>query len=207
MSGHAGVVLEGFRVIPVVSFDALDEVLPVADALLAGGLTILEVTLRTATGLPAIEHLRSARPELTVGAASVWDPEQFTASCAAGAAFVVSPGTTDALFAHAPGAKVPWLPGGATITELGRIRAAGYGLAKLFPAAAIGGLAMAAAIADVLPDIKLCPTGGLDAESADRYLAQPNVACVAGSWVAPRELIRTRDWPAITARARVATRG
>lgn len=206
MTSNARSVLDTARVIPVVSFDAIDDVLPLADALLAGDLRWVEVTLRTPVGLPAIERLVSARPELVVGAGTVWSPTAYAAACEAGAAFVVSPGTNDALFAHAPRAAVPWLPAGQTVTELGRIHEAGYDLAKFFPAEAMGGIDAVTMFADVLPDLMLCPTGGLNADIAARYLALANVFCVAGSWVAPRALIRARDWGAVTARARVVAK-
>jgi Entner-Doudoroff aldolase len=197
-------VLGSTRVIPLITIDRSNDVLAVADALLDGGLSTLEVALRTPAGLSAIERLRRERPELTVGAGTVWTPEQFEGAVGHGAQFVVSPGTTDALFAHAQRASVAWLPGGQTVSELARIHQAGYSLAKFFPAEAAGGISSVAAVGDVLPGLELCPTGGIDATRAGRYLALPNVRCVAGSWIAPRAAIEARQWAAIATRARAA---
>ena len=202
MTDELGDILDHAPVIAIVTLADLDDVLPLADALADGGLGVIEVTLRTAAGLSAIAELRQKRPNLIVGAGTVWNPSDYVLASEHGAQFVVSPGTTDELFAHAANASVPWLPGGQTVTELARIQQAGYGWAKFFPADASGGVAAVVAIGDVLPALKLCATGGIHAGNAQDYLALPNVACVAGSWVAPARLIAARDWPAITTLAR-----
>ncbi len=204
MTDQIGDILDHAPVIAVVTLAELDDVLPLADALADGGLGVIEVTLRTAAGLSAITELRQKRPNLIVGAGTVWNPSDYALASEHGAQFVVSPGTTDELFAHAANASVPWLPGGQTVTELARIQHAGYGWAKFFPAEASGGVAAAAAIGDVLPALKLCATGGIHAGNAVDYLALPNVACVAGSWVAPARLIAARDWSGIASLARAA---
>jgi 2-dehydro-3-deoxyphosphogluconate aldolase/(4S)-4-hydroxy-2-oxoglutarate aldolase len=204
-----GEILEKAPVVPILTLvgeatRTLDDVLPLADALVEGGLRVIEVTLRTPVGLPAIERLRERRPELVIGAGTIWNASDYALACERGAQFLVSPGTTDALFAHAANSSVPWLPGGQTVTELARIQHAGFGWAKFFPAEAVGGVATAAAIGDVLPALRLCVTGGINQGNAAGYLGLPNVACVAGSWVAPARLITARDWPGIAALARTA---
>ena len=207
MTDQIGDLLGHVPVIPILTFptnEGLGDVLPLADVLAESGLRVIEVTLRTSAGLSAIERLRQQRPELIVGAGTVWSPSDYSLACEHGAQFVVSPGTTDELFTHAANAPVPWLPGGQTVTELARIHHAGFRWAKFFPAEASGGVAAAGAIGDVLPALQLCATGGIDGDNAADYLALPNIACVAGSWVAPARLIAARDWAGIAALARAA---
>lgn len=190
-------------VLPVLVIERDEDALPLGRALLAGGLPVLEVTLRTAAALAAIRALRDL-PGVVVGAGTLRGPADVAAACAAGAAFGVSPGATDALIAAAMAAGLPLLPGAATPTEAMRLAEAGHDLLKFFPASALGGPAALRALAAPLPGIAFCPTGGITAATAPDWLALPNVACVGGSWLAPPEALRARDWAGIEARARAA---
>ncbi len=181
-------------VIPVIVIHDLATAVPLADALVAGGLPVLEVTLRTAAGLPAIEAMRRAVPEAIVGVGTLSSPEQFQAVTNAGAQFGVSPGLTPDLVEASR--KVPWpfLPGVMTPGELMRAREAGFKLCKLFPAQQAGGIGMLKALHSVFPDVGFCPTGGISRENAADFLVLPNVHCVGGSWVAPADLVKAGDW-------------
>jgi 2-dehydro-3-deoxyphosphogluconate aldolase/(4S)-4-hydroxy-2-oxoglutarate aldolase len=181
-------------VIPVIVIHDLATAVPLADALVAGGLPVLEVTLRTPAGLPAIAAMRRAVPEAIVGVGTLSSPEQFQSVTDAGAQFGVSPGLTPDLAEAAR--KVPWpfLPGVMTPGELMRARELGFRLCKLFPAQQAGGIGMLKALNSVFPDVGFCPTGGISRENAGEFLSQPNVHCVGGSWVAPMDLIKAGDW-------------
>ncbi|HEU4459524.1 MAG TPA: bifunctional 4-hydroxy-2-oxoglutarate aldolase/2-dehydro-3-deoxy-phosphogluconate aldolase [Methylibium sp.] len=196
-------ILNAAPVIPVIVIDHLDDALPLAQALVRGGLPVLEVTLRTAAGLEAIRQM-SAIAGAIVGAGTVLDARQYDAAIEAGARFVVSPGLTDALAAHAAKSPVPLLPGTATASEVMRAREAGFTRLKFFPAETAGGVAALKSFASVFRDLRFCPTGGITAASAPRYLAQGNVACVGGTWPMPAETIRERDWDRIELLARDA---
>jgi 2-dehydro-3-deoxyphosphogluconate aldolase / (4S)-4-hydroxy-2-oxoglutarate aldolase len=190
-------ILRRAPVIPVIVIHDLAHAAPLADALVAGGLPVLEVTLRTPAGLPAIEAMRRAVPEAIVGVGTLASPEQFAQSARAGAQFGVSPGLTPALLAASREAPFPFLPGVMTATELMGAREAGFDYCKLFPAQQAGGTGMLRALHSVFPDVGFCPTGGIHLDNAPEYLALPNVLCVGGSWVAPNALVQDGDWLAI----------
>jgi len=190
-------------VVPVLAIDAVGTALPLARALVAGGLPVLEITLRTPA---ALEIIRAIGGEVgaVVGAGTVLTPEQYRDAVRAGARFVVSPGATPALLDVAGASSVPFLPGAGTSSEVMRLLERGYGCLKFFPAEPSGGVAYLQALAAPLPGARFCPTGGIDAARAPAYLALPNVVCIGGSWVAPRDLVAAGDWPAITRLARAA---
>jgi len=190
-------ILRRAPVIPVLVIHDLNHAVPLADALVAGGLPVLEVTLRTPVGLAAIEAMRRAIPEAIVGVGTLSEPAQFAACASAGAQFGVSPGLTPALLEAHHQAGFPFLPGVMTPGELMRAREAGLRFCKLFPAQQAGGTAMLRALHSVFPDVGFCPTGGIHQDNVQEYLALPNVLCVGGSWVAPNALIQSGDWMAI----------
>jgi 2-dehydro-3-deoxyphosphogluconate aldolase / (4S)-4-hydroxy-2-oxoglutarate aldolase len=191
-------------VIPVLTIEKLEHAVPLARALCAGGLRVLEVTLRTSAGLPAIEAMRKAVPDAVVGVGTLARPEDFTQSANAGAQFGVSPGLTMALAEAARTVNFPLLPGIMTPSEL--IAGLGWGFTtfKLFPAQQAGGIGMLKAMGGPFPDVVFCPTGGITRATAPDFLELPNVACVGGSWIAPNEKIRAGDWKAIEELARDA---
>jgi 2-dehydro-3-deoxyphosphogluconate aldolase/(4S)-4-hydroxy-2-oxoglutarate aldolase len=191
-------------VIPVLTIEKIEHAVPLARALCAGGLRVLEVTLRTSAGLPAIEAMRKSVPDAVVGVGTLTRPEDFTQSAQAGAQFGVSPGITAELVRAAQSAGFPLLPGIMTPSEL--IAGLGWGFTtfKLFPAQQAGGIGMLKAMGGPFPDVVFCPTGGITRVTAPDFLALPNVACVGGSWVAPSDKVRDGDWAAIEALARDA---
>jgi 2-dehydro-3-deoxyphosphogluconate aldolase / (4S)-4-hydroxy-2-oxoglutarate aldolase len=191
-------------VIPVLTIEKLEYAVPLAQALCAGGLRVLEVTLRTSAGLPAIEAMRKAVPEAVVGVGTLARPDDFTQAANAGAQFGVSPGLTPELARAAQGVTYPLLPGIMTPSEL--IAGLGWGFTtfKLFPAQQAGGIAMLKALGGPFPDVVFCPTGGITRSSAPDFLALPNVACVGGSWITPADKLRSGDWVAVEALARDA---
>jgi 2-dehydro-3-deoxyphosphogluconate aldolase / (4S)-4-hydroxy-2-oxoglutarate aldolase len=191
-------------VIPVLTIEKLEYAVPLAQALCAGGLRVLEVTLRTSAGLPAIEAMRKAVPEAVVGVGTLARPDDFTQAANAGAQFGVSPGLTPELARAAQGVAFPLLPGIMTPSEL--IAGLGWGFTtfKLFPAQQAGGIAMLKALGGPFPDVVFCPTGGITRSSAPDFLALPNVACVGGSWITPSDKLRSGDWVAVEALARDA---
>ena len=191
-------------VIPVLTIEREADAVPLARALCAGGLTVLEVTLRTDVALAAIRAMRQAVPEAIVGAGTLTVPEDFARVAAAGAQFAVTPGLTEELAVAGRHAGFPLLPGVATASELLAARAAGYTALKFFPAEPAGGTAMLSAFAPVFADVVFCPTGGITRESAPRYLQLKNVACVGGSWVTPSAAVQSGDWAQIEALARDA---
>jgi len=191
-------------VIPVLTIEREADAVPLARALCAGGLTVLEVTLRTDAALAAIKAMRKALPQAIVGAGTLTRPEDFERVAAAGAQFAVTPGLTEELAVAGRHAGFPLLPGIATASELLAACAAGYSALKFFPAEPAGGTAMLKAFAPVFPDVIFCPTGGITRESAPRYLALANVACVGGSWLAPAAAVKAGDWAQIEALARDA---
>ncbi len=181
-------------VIPVLTIERVKDAVPLARALTAGGLNVLEVTLRTPVALEAIAAIAAEAPEAIVGSGTCLTPSDVERSANAGAQFAVSPGLTpDLLAADA----IPLLPGVATASELMAGLQAGLSAFKFFPAVQAGGVAMLKAWAGPFADVKFCPTGGIDAASAPAFLALPNVACVGGGWVAPKALVDASDWDAI----------
>lgn len=192
-------------VIPVIAIDKLEHAVPLAKALVAGGIRVLEVTLRTEHGLPAIRAIAEQVPGAIVGVGTLTSPEEFIAARDAGAVFGVSPGLTAALIAAAKSSGLPLLPGVMTPSEVMAAREAGFRQLKLFPAMQAGGIGMLNAIAGPLGDITFCPTGGISQETAAQFLACKNVACVGGSWLTPKNAIEIGDWAKITALAVAAS--
>jgi 2-dehydro-3-deoxyphosphogluconate aldolase / (4S)-4-hydroxy-2-oxoglutarate aldolase len=184
-------------VIPVLTIEHIDHAVPLARALCAGGLRVLEVTLRTPAALPAIEAMRKAVPEAVVGVGTLARPGDFATAGRAGAQFGVSPGLTAEMAAAARSASFPMLPGIMTPTELIAGLGWGYDTFKLFPAQQAGGIGMLKALGAPFPEVVFCPTGGISRATAPDFLALPNVACVGGSWVAPTDKIRSGDWAGI----------
>jgi 2-dehydro-3-deoxyphosphogluconate aldolase/(4S)-4-hydroxy-2-oxoglutarate aldolase len=178
---------------------------PLARALVAGGIRVLEVTLRTEHGLAAIRAIAQQVPEAIVGVGTLTRPDEFAASRDAGAVFGVSPGLTASLIQAARSSGLPLLPGVMTPSEVMMAREAGYRQLKLFPAVPAGGVGMLNAIAGPLPDVMFCPTGGVSQDNAAQFLACRNVACVGGSWLTPRDALVAGDWDRITALARAAS--
>jgi len=196
-------ILAASPVIPVIVLERAEDARPLAEALVRGGLRVLEVTLRTPAALEALHAMRAVEGAI-VGAGTVLDAALYDEAIAAGARFVVSPGLTDALVTAAATRMVPLLPGAATASEIMRAREAGLTRLKFFPAESLGGVAALKGYASVFPDVRFCPTGGIDASSAPAYLALRNVACVGGSWPLPAEALAARDWARIEALAREA---
>lgn len=191
-------------VIPVITVHDLAHAAPLARALVAGGLRVLEMTLRTPCALDAIALMRDAVPDAIVGAGTLTRAEDFAAVARAGAQFGVSPGLTPALIDAAASAPFPLLPGVMTPSDLIAARAAGFVACKLFPAQQAGGIEMLKALAGPFPDHVFCPTGGITRANAPAFLALPNVLCVGGSWVVPKEAIAAGNWAEIEALARDA---
>jgi 2-dehydro-3-deoxyphosphogluconate aldolase/(4S)-4-hydroxy-2-oxoglutarate aldolase len=198
-------ILRAGPVMPVIVIEEAACAVPLARALLAGGVRVLEVTLRTPAALDAIRAIAMEVPEAIVGAGTILDPKDLQQARAAGARFGVSPGATTALLQAARDAGWPFLPGVATASEAMTALAQGYTALKFFPAAAAGGTAMLKALAGPLPQLRFCPTGGITPATASSYLALANVACVGGSWLTPPEAMLGGDWAAITGLARQAT--
>lgn len=184
-------------VIPVLTIETLDTAVPLARALVRGGLPVLEITLRTDAGLDAIRAVADEVPEAIVGAGTVLNAAQLDQVQRAGARFAVSPGCTDALARAARSSGLPFLPGVQTVSEAMVLGELGFGILKLFPADAAGGLTWIKAVGAPLSVLRFCPTGGITEETAPAYLALPNVACVGGSWVAPRVAVATGDWQSV----------
>lgn len=193
-------------VIPVIAIDDLAHAVPLAKALVAGGIRVLEVTLRTVHGLPAIRAMAEQVPDAIVGVGTLTRSEEFAAARDAGAVFGVSPGLTPALIAAAKSSGLPLLPGVMTPSEVMAAREAGFHQLKLFPAVPAGGIGMLNAIAGPLPDVTFCPTGGISIDTAAQFLACKNVACVGGSWLTPKAVMQAGDWAYITALAAEASR-
>ncbi|MCX7323264.1 MAG: bifunctional 4-hydroxy-2-oxoglutarate aldolase/2-dehydro-3-deoxy-phosphogluconate aldolase [Hyphomicrobiales bacterium] len=192
------------RIIPVVSVDDPVAGVALARALVAGGLPVVEMTLRSPNALKVTEAIARAVPEAILGLGTVLDSGQIAAAISAGARFLVSPGTTPALAEAAAACPVPFLPGIATISEAMRLRELGFRTLKFFPAESSGGVAALRGFQPVLPDLAFCPTGGIDAARAPAYLALPNVVGLGGSWITPPSLVAAADFAGIGALARAA---
>ncbi|MEL0436857.1 bifunctional 4-hydroxy-2-oxoglutarate aldolase/2-dehydro-3-deoxy-phosphogluconate aldolase [Phycobacter sp. K97] len=190
-------------IVPVLVVHDVAHARPLAEALVAGGLPALEVTLRTPAALDVIREMASV-PGGVVGAGTLVTPDDVTAAVAAGAQFGVSPGATDRLLDACEAAGLPMLPGAATASEAMRLLERGYDMLKFFPAEASGGAPALKAIGAPLPQISFCPTGGVSPENARTYLSLPNVVCAGGSWVAPADMVAAGDWDGITALAKAA---
>lgn len=187
-------VLTGIPVIPVLEFASVDEALHVSEALIAGGLPALEITLRTPAALDAIREVAKAFPDAIVGAGTVLTPAQLQTVGELGVKFAVSPGLTPTLAAAAQASDVALLPGVATASEAMAALESGFTFLKFFPAEAAGGMPMLKSLYGPLSQLRFCPTGGIDAARARNYLALPNVVCVGGSWVTPRDVVKAGDW-------------
>jgi 2-dehydro-3-deoxyphosphogluconate aldolase/(4S)-4-hydroxy-2-oxoglutarate aldolase len=197
-------VLDLAPVVPVVVIEDAGEAVPLARALVAGGLPAIEVTLRTPAALEAIRRIAGQVPEAVVGAGTVISAEQVADTVAAGARFLVSPGWTDVLLEAMRGSGVPFLPGVSTTSEVVALLERGVREMKFFPAEAAGGTAYLKSLAGPLPQARFCPTGGIGPASAPDYLGLPNVACVGGSWMLPQDAVAARDWGRVEALAREA---
>ncbi|VXC68068.1 multifunctional 2-keto-3-deoxygluconate 6-phosphate aldolase and 2-keto-4-hydroxyglutarate aldolase and oxaloacetate decarboxylase [Massilia sp. 9I] len=196
-------IMRSASVIPVIAIDDPSHAVPLAKALVAGGIRVLEVTLRTEHGLQAIRDMSSVEGAI-VGVGTLTQPHEFEASRDAGAVFGVSPGLTATMIEAAKKSGLPLLPGVMTPSEVMAAREHGFKQLKLFPAVPAGGVGMLNAIAGPLPDVTFCPTGGISIETAPKFLACKNVACVGGSWLTPKDLIAAGDWAGITELAKAA---
>ncbi|WP_136661174.1 2-dehydro-3-deoxy-phosphogluconate aldolase [Nitratireductor sp. XY-223] len=194
-------ILQLQPVVPVLVVDRVATAIPLARALVEGGLKAIEITLRTDAALDAIKAVADEVDGAEVGAGTILNARQYEAAVKAGSRFIVSPGTTQELLDAAARSDVPMLPGAATPSEIMALREEGYAVMKFFPAEQAGGAAYLKSLASPFGGISFCPTGGITAQSAATYLSLPNVVCVGGSWVAPKDLVEAGDWPAITALA------
>ena len=197
-------VLAASPVMPVIVLEEVAHAVPLARALVAGGIRVLEVTLRTPVALDCMRAIAAEVPEALLGAGTVLSAADLDAAAKAGAVFAISPGASPALLQAARTSPIPFLPAVMTPSDVITAMDAGFDTFKLFPAAQAGGMAMLKAMGGPFPQARFCPTGGIDAASAAAFLALPNVACVGGSWLCPAELVRAGDWDAITALARAA---
>lgn len=198
-------ILKVAPVVPVMVVERLEDAVPLAQALYNGGLKVLEITLRTPVALDAIRAMVDALPEdAVIGAGTIITPEDLDNAVKAGSKFLVSPGTTPALIEAAKYSAVPLLPGIATPSEAMNLLTQGFTHLKFFPAESAGGVSMVKSIGGPLPQITFCPTGGIDLAKAPSYLALPNVACVGGTWMAPKNLIAEQRWDEIEKLAREA---
>lgn len=188
-------------VIPVIVVQRLESAIGLARALVAGGVRVLEVTMRTPVALDAMRAMRDAVPEAIVGAGTITKPDDLYKAIAAGAQFGVSPGATPSLLSAIQDSGLPFLPGAMTPSDVMLRRDAGFKAMKLFPAQQAGGIGMLKALGSVFADVRFCPTGGIDAATAPQFLALPNVACVGGSWIVPNDLVAAERWSEITALA------
>jgi 2-dehydro-3-deoxyphosphogluconate aldolase / (4S)-4-hydroxy-2-oxoglutarate aldolase len=193
-------------VIPVVTITEVSTAVPLARALSAGGARLVEVTLRTPAALDGLRSIAGDVPDVVVGAGTVIRPDQAAAAAAAGAQFLVSPGSPRDLVTAMVETGLPVLPGVSTPSEVMSLLEQQHEEMKFFPATASGGTAFLRALGSVLPAARFCPTGGVTADNASEYLALPNVGSVGGSWITPQHVVDARDWAAITALARAATR-
>ncbi|EEB71773.1 khg/kdpg aldolase [Ruegeria sp. R11] len=191
-------------IVPVLVVHDVAHARPLAEALVAGGLPALEVTLRTPAALEVIAEMAKVKGGV-VGAGTLVTPDDVTRAIAAGAQFGVSPGATDSLLDACEAQGLPMLPGAATASEAMRLLARGYDMLKFFPAEASGGAPALKAIGAPLPQISFCPTGGVSPDNANSYLSLSNVVCAGGSWVAPSKLVEAGDWDAIRDLARSAS--
>jgi 2-dehydro-3-deoxyphosphogluconate aldolase/(4S)-4-hydroxy-2-oxoglutarate aldolase len=194
---NADELLDLSPVIPVVVLAEPEAAVPLARALVNGGLPVIELTLRTAGAIEAIERIAAEVPDAVVGAGTVTTAEQAEAAAKAGSRFLVSPGCTDGLRSAMADTGLPYLAGVATASEALALAEHGVTAMKFFPAEAAGGAAYVKALGGPLPGIRFCPTGGVTVRNARDYLALPNVGCVGGSWLTPADLIARRDWQTI----------
>lgn len=201
---HVDALLSRAPVLPVLAIEHLEDAVPLARALVDAGLPVVEVTLRTAVALDAVARIVVEVPDAVVGVGTVLRPEDLAAADTARAAFAISPGATDALYAAADTACIPWIPAVASASDIMRGLGHGHRRFKFFPAASSGGTGALRAFGGPFPQVRFCPTGGIDAGNAADYLALRNVVTVGGSWMVPAAALQARDWPAIGRLAREA---
>jgi 2-dehydro-3-deoxyphosphogluconate aldolase / (4S)-4-hydroxy-2-oxoglutarate aldolase len=192
-------------VIPVLAFDTAEQGEHVSRALHAGGVKVLEITLRTAAGLEAIERAAQLASDIVVGVGTITKPEHCALAKKAGAQFGVSPGLTREMHQASLDAGLPLLPGVMTPSDIITAMELGYEIVKFFPAVPAGGIPMLQAFHGPFPTLKFCPTGGISAETATNFLALPNVVCVGGSWLTPKAAVAAQDWAEVTRLARAAS--
>lgn len=200
-------VLNASPVMPVMVIQDLENAVPLAKALVAGGIRVLEITLRTPVALDAIRAIAKEVPEAIVGAGTILNAEQLQQAADAGAVFAISPGLTANLLAAAQKSSIALIPGISSLSEL--MLGMEYGLDhfKFFPAENAGGVPMLKAIAGPIPQVTFCPTGGISLKNYNEYLALPNVACCGGSWLAPADVVKNKDWDKVTQLAKEAIAG
>ncbi|MBV1909277.1 MAG: bifunctional 4-hydroxy-2-oxoglutarate aldolase/2-dehydro-3-deoxy-phosphogluconate aldolase [Kangiellaceae bacterium] len=198
MTNSVEQILGSARVVPVIVINKIEEAIPLANALVAGGLKVLEVTLRTPIAIEAIKEIKNNVNGAVVGSGTVINTQTLDASMEAGADFIVSPGTTSELIAAAKQNNAPLLPGVASPSEVMNLLNQGFNSLKFFPAAAAGGVNMLKSIGGPLPQATFCPTGGINLANANDYLSLPNVACVGGTWMLDKQLIADGNWEEIT---------
>jgi 2-dehydro-3-deoxyphosphogluconate aldolase/(4S)-4-hydroxy-2-oxoglutarate aldolase len=197
-------LLAGNPVIPVITLDRVEDAVPLAEALVAGGLKVLEVTLRTEAAVEGIKQIIKYVPQAIVGTGTVCTGQQITLSEDIGCQFMISPGATDKLLQAAQRSSVPFLPGVSSVSELMRGLEYGYRDFKFFPAEAAGGVSVIKAMAGPFGDVKFCPTGGIGLHNVRDYLSLPNVLCVGGSWIGLPKLVQAKNWAEIERLAREA---
>lgn len=185
-------------VVPVLVIENVEDAVPIAQALIAGGIKVLEVTLRTANALAVIKEIASKVPEAMVGSGTVTNPETLQQSIDAGAKFALSPGMTTELLAAAKKSSIPLIPGISSISELMKGIDAGFDHFKFFPAEAAGGAKTIKSVSGPFPNVRFCPTGGINLGNMGNYLSLSNVSCIGGSWLVPDETVKNKDWAAIT---------
>ncbi|MCW2760598.1 MAG: 4-hydroxy-2-oxoglutarate aldolase [Marmoricola sp.] len=198
-------LIDRVPVIPVVVLDDVAQAVPVAEALVEGGVPVIELTLRTPVALQCIEQIATRVPEILVGAGTVLTAEHAKDAQTAGAQFLVSPGTTDRLAAAMQATGLPHLPGASTVGEVLRLLELGYSEMKFFPAEVSGGVGFLKALGAPVPQVRFCPTGGITESNAASYLALRNVGCVGGTWLTPSAALRDKDWARITNLASYST--
>ncbi len=191
-------------IVPVITVNTLEDAAPMAEALAAGGLSVLEVTLRTEAGLGAIKAMKAAVPDILVGAGTVRTPDDVKAAIDAGSDFLVSPGATPKLVKAMLGSGVPALPGTATASEAMTRAEEGFSVLKLFPAVPVGGLALLKSLGAPLPHISFMPTGGISEATASDFLALPNVCAIGGSWIVSKDDVAAKNWAGIKTKAAAA---
>lgn len=197
-------LLELSPVIPVVVLDDAAHAVPLAQALLRGGIRVIELTLRTPAALPAIERIAAEVPDIVLGAGTVTAPEHAEQALKAGASFLVTPGSTDRVLDAVEDTGLPFLPGAATVSEAMKLAERGLTALKFFPAEAAGGADYLKSVGGPLPGLRFCPTGGITPETAPKYLALPNVGCVGGSWLTPKDALVAGDWARVESLAKAA---
>lgn len=197
-------LLESAKVLPVITIERVEDAVPLARALVAGGVRLLEITFRTPAAPDAVRRIIAEVPEATVGVGTIITPDDYRRAVSLGARYALSPGSTPELLEAAAAGPIPFIPGIATSSELMQGIAFGFEMFKFFPATSVGGVAALQSIFGPFPQIRFCPTGGIGEDNAADWLALPNVLAVGGSWLTPASDIRSGNWEAISARARQA---